>query len=1003
MSGAAPLNINRPRSTPTPGVQQRSQDPPPPTRESPIRPPSSRRNPPPPHSPGAAALAAPLTTATATATTPPSSAARRGAHTRSPSPPSSYLPRPPRDLSPARRGSLGGSCADTESGNDDCYDEDDEARLPLDQRTSGRHYDYDNDDGIDWLMKPSPCRDIAYADPGDDDGGGGEDGDGDGDGDGDEEAFLTSDEVTVPGRRGGGGTMTKKTEGGAGGTAPAPKERDDPVYNVLMAPEDSSEESSSEVQVGSVWCGSAPQRNSCYATLPNQESPHKQSHPLREQTLETATDQTQKDTAKLEPQMSQSPPEKKPPSAVGEQYIHKDFSAQKDIDKDDVKHSLSSVQPPLPKKPRISTSCTPKCGSVTSHPQPQRSPINPEEGKKPCQKSLLLAEDKIQWFCRQFKCDRPGFLKILTTCNSSEEVLQKLQRRGPGNVGTSSKPPEPPPVEKQDSDGMDKVAQPEVHKTELKESTTEAPGISDLDPSTEATSPSTMEPPLKVYCDSVSNCVPDDFADVCASSSDDGDAVPSNDVITLSDDSDCADNTHNKTSIHTVSSIPPIVKLHTIPAAKPPTSTASRNVTEEERHKMCATSKEPLILSELGEPIIKVPDTLAFQLMNYQRDGVRFLYSLYTKNIGGILADDMGLGKTIQTIAFISSLASEQSSAFLLVVPASMLENWSQEFKKISNVVVKVLYNFLTFYEALLNTAKRGRVKVLLASYETFKLNLDELNTINWNCIIFDEVHKIKNKDTTLTKVCKSIASPRRYGLTGTVMQNSFEELWTLIDFTNPGYLGSLDEFRRNFVAPIKTGQRRNATPYEVNRARMCSKELGARLHKIILRRDKSIIQEKLPGKEDNVVFCKLTEVQTRCYRRALESPVLDRIRRHVVKCHCGSNKPANSCPCQGLRDSLAPQENDWKTEVLRAITLLQKTASHPSLLYAKAGQAEEKQIRDKEFQKVAFGTDAEFINKCHECADFALICGKLRVLQCLLRKWKEARTKAGNFTKFVC
>jgi SNF2 family DNA or RNA helicase len=98
--------------------------------------------------------------------------------------------------------------------------------------------------------------------------------------------------------------------------------------------------------------------------------------------------------------------------------------------------------------------------------------------------------------------------------------------------------------------------------------------------------------------------------------------------------------------------------------------------------------------------------------------------------------------------------------------------------------------------EDVLACCKTGRVQVMLTSYETFRLNNEDIMALPWECIIFDEVHKIKNKDSKITQVLKTLALKRRYGLTGTVMQNSFEELWTLIDFISPGSLDTLQNFR---------------------------------------------------------------------------------------------------------------------------------------------------------------------------------------------------------------
>lgn len=142
----------------------------------------------------------------------------------------------------------------------------------------------------------------------------------------------------------------------------------------------------------------------------------------------------------------------------------------------------------------------------------------------------------------------------------------------------------------------------------------------------------------------------------------------------------------------------------------------------------------------------------------------------------------------------------------------------------------------------------------MLTSYETFRWNFKEINAIDWACMIFDEVslnnffhvyifpfsasqifsstiilqvHRIKNKASKLTQIFRRIRTRRRFGMTGTVMQNSFEELWTLIDFHCPGFLGSLDNFRKQYINPIKNGHRRDATAAQIARGRIAAKSLA--------------------------------------------------------------------------------------------------------------------------------------------------------------------------------
>lgn len=221
----------------------------------------------------------------------------------------------------------------------------------------------------------------------------------------------------------------------------------------------------------------------------------------------------------------------------------------------------------------------------------------------------------------------------------------------------------------------------------------------------------------------------------------------------------------------------------------------------------------------------------------------------------------------------------------LLVVPAGVIEQWTREFNKWLGLSVDVFHGQDRM--ALLQRAKCGSVRVMISSYDTFRINIEEIGTIDWDCIIFDEAHKVKNRESLGAKCHTFIRTNKRYGLTGTLMQNNFEELWTLVNFMCPNYLGSLEDFRETSVNPIKTGQRHGASLDEVAKGRVAAKRLAKSLQMIVLRRDKSIISKMLPGKDDNVVFCKLTPLQVRCYQRILASPVYKALYAMCQKCAC--------------------------------------------------------------------------------------------------------------------
>ncbi|PRP85625.1 hypothetical protein PROFUN_06414 [Planoprotostelium fungivorum] len=432
--------------------------------------------------------------------------------------------------------------------------------------------------------------------------------------------------------------------------------------------------------------------------------------------------------------------------------------------------------------------------------------------------------------------------------------------------------------------------------------------------------------------------------------------------------------------------------------------------------------QEPFVLDE--DPLVQIPGSINSKLRDYQREGVKFLYSHYRNNSGAILGDDMGLGKTIQTIAFVCSILgvggkTEAKSRFftsaeskenlehvLIVMPgvfpfcfnvlislASVLTQWEREIRKWTCLRVSQYHG--NKREEVLTRLKRDNINVMLTSYETFRIDQDNINVINWKCIIFDEVHKIKNKGSKVTQSAQSIRTTRRYGLTGTVIQNSFDELWTLVDFICPNYLGSLQDFRLHYIQNIKNGQRHDATYNQIAKGRLCSKRLSEKIKKIVIRRDKTLIADTLPGKEDHVIFCSLTPVQLAIYQRILKSPDFEFLRRMGEKCNCGSQFKRVDCCHKGE----AGQERDTKKILLPAITRLLKVANHPALLVPDEKKAGEKYDNEKAFSQMAFGENAEEIEEMLKNGDYERMCTKLKVLKSLLPIWNKKKEKVLLFS----
>lgn len=263
----------------------------------------------------------------------------------------------------------------------------------------------------------------------------------------------------------------------------------------------------------------------------------------------------------------------------------------------------------------------------------------------------------------------------------------------------------------------------------------------------------------------------------------------------------------------------------------------------------------------------------------YQLEGLNFLRFSWSKQTHVILADEMGLGKTIQSIAFLASLFVENLYPFLVVAPLSTLRNWEREFATWAPQLNVVMYvgssqarAIIRDYEfyfpkskklkkkksgQLVSETKQDRIKfdVLLTSYEMINLDTASLKPIQWECMIVDEGHRLKNKDSKLFHSLKQYSSRHRVLLTGTPLQNNLDELFMLMHFLDAGKFGSLEEFQEEFK--------------DINQ-----EEQIIRLHKMLaphlLRRVKKDVMKELPPKKELILRVELSAKQKEYYKAIL-------------------------------------------------------------------------------------------------------------------------------------
>ena len=250
---------------------------------------------------------------------------------------------------------------------------------------------------------------------------------------------------------------------------------------------------------------------------------------------------------------------------------------------------------------------------------------------------------------------------------------------------------------------------------------------------------------------------------------------------------------------------------------------------------------------------------LAEILRPYQLTGVRWMEALARGGQGGLLGDDMGLGKTLQSIALLR--AADLRGPALIVCPKSLLGNWKAEFERFAPEF-KVVIHHGSDRESVVNSSQDN--DVILTTYALISRDLKDLQKASFSLILLDEASYIRNPDTAAAKALRKIPAKARFSLTGTPIENSVRDLWSILHFTLPGYLGDRDHFKERFEAPLAAG---SGTP--------AGRAAGQRLKRLVqpffLRRTKGEVLKELPEKIEQVLWCDPTPAQAQVYSRILD------------------------------------------------------------------------------------------------------------------------------------
>ncbi|KAF7988961.1 hypothetical protein HCN44_007271 [Aphidius gifuensis] len=383
--------------------------------------------------------------------------------------------------------------------------------------------------------------------------------------------------------------------------------------------------------------------------------------------------------------------------------------------------------------------------------------------------------------------------------------------------------------------------------------------------------------------------------------------------------------------------------------------------------------------------LFKVPKLIWKKLYEYQKVSVRWLWELHGRGLGGLLGDEMGLGKTVQIIAFLAGLDCSEllsdGSRFrglgptLIICPATLLEQWVEHFHNWSPCLrVVSLHQSSTFNgdtDELLDSLKSGGI--LLSSYSGVLRNAEFLLPYQWHYVILDEGHKIRNPQAKITKVVKKFTTPHRLLLTGSPMQNSLKELWSLFDFILPGKLGTIDAFIEHCAGPITRGGYSNATPLQEATALHIATMLKDAISPYMIRRTKNDVQHhlKLPDKNEQVLFCCLTDEQSDLYKNYLIS---ENIRTMVHEKNFTNGH--------------------HRAKLLVALTSLRKICNHPDLFTLSNDNDDvdvDKIINDEDDDDIEIDL-SKFGNWKKS--------GKMTVVRSLLKIWKRQKHRAVIFTQ---
>ncbi len=356
---------------------------------------------------------------------------------------------------------------------------------------------------------------------------------------------------------------------------------------------------------------------------------------------------------------------------------------------------------------------------------------------------------------------------------------------------------------------------------------------------------------------------------------------------------------------------------------------------------------------------IPTPSGFRGELRPYQLRGVAWLAFLERWGLGACLADDMGLGKTIQLIALLLHLQEQGSleQPTLLVCPTSVLGNWEREVKRFGPSLGVMVHHGDKRPAGKAFVAAVEHKHLIITSYALIYRDIKDLKRVSWQGIVLDEAQNIKNPEAKQSQAARELDAQFRIALTGTPIENRLSELWSILDFLNPGYLGPRNFFQRRFAVPIERYGDTDSL-----------QTLRSLVQPFILRRlktDRDIIKD-LPEKQEMTIFCGLSAEQAALYQTHVD--------RSLVEI-----ESAEGIQRRGM--------------ILALLVKLKQICNHPGLVSGSDGDALTKSLSKNAAQRV---------NLASNPAAFQHLSGKLQRLEEMLEEVLLEGDRALIFTQFA-